>query len=82
VQVVRHVLGNVEAADQDGKAEMVNLFEDDSFATFQAYPSWWGWYSWPGWWGHFNGVGRITWNVKVEPGKSVDLGYSWHYYWR
>ena len=45
-------------------------------------PTWWGWYSWPYWWNHFNGIGRITWKVKLEPGKNVDLGYKWHYYWR
>lgn len=82
VEVVRHVLGNVDGADNEGKAEMVNLFEDDGYAPVNPYPYWWGYYSWPGWWGHFNGIGRISWQVKLDPGKSVDLGYNWHYYWR
>ena len=46
------------------------------------YPSWWGWYSWPQWWTHFNGVGKVTWKLDLEPGKSVDLKYTWNYYWR
>ena len=82
VEVVRHVLGNVDAAE-NGKVEMVNVFEDSSFAGGTgAYPSWWGWFSWPWWWNHFNGVGRITWTVKLEPNKPVELPYTWNYYWR
>ncbi|MEI8242593.1 MAG: hypothetical protein WCI17_04940 [bacterium] len=82
VEVVRHVLGNVDAAE-GGVVEMVNIFEDNSFARAPgAAPSWWGWYSWPWWWNHFNGVGRITWTVKLEPNKPLDLSYTWNYYWR
>lgn len=82
VEVVRHVLGNVDSAD-DGKVEMVNVFEENSFAGGSGgHPSWWGWYSWPSWWSHFNGVGRITWTVKLEPNKPRDLAYTWDYYWR
>ena len=80
IEVVRHVLGNAGDASDGGKVEMVNLLEEDG--TGWARPPWWGWYSWPGWWFHFNGVGKITWNVKVEPGKSVDLTYTWHYFRR
>lgn len=82
LEVVRHVLGNIDSAE-GGKVEMVNIFEDNSFARAPgAYPSWWGWYSWPYWWNHFNGVGRITWTVKLDPNKPLDLPYSWNYYWR
>jgi hypothetical protein len=80
IEVVRNVLGNADEANLNGKAEMVNRLEDGS--TDSAQPSWWGWYSWPGWWRHFNGVGRITWTVKMEPGKGATLTYKWHYYWR
>jgi hypothetical protein len=45
------------------------------------YPHWWGWYGWGAWWQHLNGVGRITWKAKIEPGKSLELGYTWHYFW-
>ncbi|MHC4661170.1 MAG: hypothetical protein ACYS8W_05725 [Planctomycetota bacterium] len=78
VEVRRYVLGNVDVEGTDGKAEQVNVFEFDEYLQ----PSWWNWYNWPSWWRHFNGLGRITWNVKLEPGKSADLGYKWHYYWR
>ena len=80
LEIVRNVLGNIDGADHDGKSEMVNVFEDDGYGAGYQYPHWWRYYSWNDWWYHFNGVGRITWQAKLEPGASVDLGYNWHYY--
>lgn len=82
VEVVRHVLGNTDAADSDGKIEKVNVQEESWHLHGGGRPYWWGWYSWPHWWRHFNGIGRITWKLTLEPGQSIDLKYSWHYYWR
>jgi hypothetical protein len=82
VEVTRYVLGNVDKAGDGAKAEMVNLLEDDDGWVTHARPPWWGYYSWPAWWGHFNGIGRVTWAVKLEPGKSAEQSYSWHYFWR
>lgn len=84
LEVVRHVMGNVGEADHDGQVEMINVLEDDSFVPTATarYPHWWSWYNWPTWWQHFNGVGRITWNLKLKPGEGVDLKYTWHYYRR
>ena len=76
------MLGNLGEVSEGGKADMVNLLEDDDYHGALARPIWWGYYSWPYWWSHFNSVGRVTWTAKLEPGKSVDLTYSWHYYWR
>lgn len=81
LEITRHVLGNVGKADQDGQAEMVNVLEDPGFAP-SGGRYWWQWYSWPGWWHHVNGIGRITWKLKLDAGKSVDLKYNWYYYWR
>ena len=82
VEVVRHVLGNVDSA-VDGKVEMVNTFEDSSYTSGSGlHPEWWGYYSWPFWWNHFNGVGRITWNTKLAPDQPLELSYTWNYYWR
>ena len=39
-------------------------------------------FNWPNWWAHFNGVDRIACNRKIEPGKSLELTYIWHYHWR
>jgi hypothetical protein len=85
LEVVRHVLGNITEAEQDGKIAMVNVLEDSTYASVGdagPYPSWWRWGSWSSWWSHFNGVGRITWKLTLEAGKSIELKYKWHYYWR
>ena len=83
VEVIRHVLGNVASAEHGGEIEMVNLFEDPSFAEGPGpFPTWWGWFSWPWWWHHFNSVGRITWTVELQPSEPLELGYTWNYFWR
>ncbi len=82
LEITRHVLGNVDKADHDGKIEMVNAFEDVSFGPGTDWPAWWWWYGWPYWWHHFNGIGRINWTLTLQPGKSVELNYAWHYFWR
>ncbi|MBI4027093.1 MAG: hypothetical protein HY360_19060 [Verrucomicrobia bacterium] len=82
VEVVRQLLGSVDTIGNGGKVEMVNVYEDASFIANSSRPYWWGWWSWPYWWHHFNGVGRITWTANLEPGKPVDLDYTWHYFWR
>lgn len=82
VEAVRNVLGNVSEADNKGQIEMVNIFEDPTFGSGGPSPYWWGWFNWPWWWHHFNGVGRVSWSVKLEPGKPLDLNYTWNYYWR
>jgi len=75
LEVTRHLLGNVGEADHDGKAEMVNVFD-------QTVPHWWNWYSWPYWWNHFNSVGEIKWKLTLNAKKGVELNYTWHYFWR
>lgn len=82
LEITRYVLGNVDAADHDGKVAMANVFEDTQYRPVGAYPGWWGWYDWPYWWSRVNGLGAITWKTTLGAGKSIDLGYSWHYFWR
>jgi len=80
VEVTRHILGILDGAGQEGQVEQVSWAEG-GWANADGLPLWWGWYSWGAWWYEFNGLGRITWKVKIEPGKSVDLDYTWHYFW-
>ena len=81
LEVTRYVLGQAEKADHGGEIVRVNALEDDEYSPVSDNPTWWSWYNWPYWWGHFNGVGRVKWNVKLAPGKNVDLGYKWRYFW-
>ncbi|MFC1884771.1 hypothetical protein ACFL2O_08365 [Thermodesulfobacteriota bacterium] len=82
VEIVRHVLGNVVNVGQQGEKEMVNPFEDISFLPNARTSTWWYGYSWPWWWYRFNGIGRIKWTATIEPKKSSEHTYSWHYFWR
>lgn len=82
IEVTRHALGHVDTADNNGLITKVNVLEDHRYMPAGEYPSWWGWYNWPHWWYHLNGIGRIRWDVKLEPGKKIDLAYTWHYFWQ
>ncbi|NOT31278.1 MAG: hypothetical protein HOP15_12595 [Planctomycetes bacterium] len=79
LEVRRSVLGLVDEVGQGGEKQQRGLMEAWGGS---AMPAWWGWYSWPGWWFRFNGSGRFTWDVTLEPGASVALESSWHYFWR
>jgi hypothetical protein len=82
LEINRYVLGNVDSANTNGKVEKLNVFEEGKPRMMEGTPLWWTWYSWPEWWSYFNGMSRIKWNVKLDPGKSIKLGYTWHYFWR
>jgi hypothetical protein len=81
IEVTRHVLGAMDGADHDGKTEQMGWSEGGWLAAADL-PPWWYWCGWEDWWYHFNGIGRATWKVTLEPGKAVDLEYKWHYFWR
>lgn len=81
LEVVRYVLGEADSASQNGSMNKINMFEEGEVALSGGQP-WWGWHSWPYWWNHVNGIGRITWKLKVEPRKPIDFEYTWHYFWR
>ena len=62
--------------------QKLNAFEDGGYLGSGDLPSWWSWYGWPSWWNYFNGTGRITWKLTLEPKQIVELNYDWHYFWR
>jgi hypothetical protein len=78
VEVQRSVLGIVDAAERDGVVTPVHVGEDLTAAAALRSAGW-GWLSPAAW---RNGVGRVTWKVRVEPGATVELPYRWHYFWR
>ncbi len=80
LEVVRHVLGNVDDVGANGVATRMNVREE-GWRMAGGTPTWWSWYSWPSGWYHFNGLGRLTWTVELEGGKSATLPYKWHYFW-
>ncbi len=81
LEVRRFVLGNIDTANSDGRIEHLGWNEGGWTATGEL-PFWWNWYRWPYWWHHFNPVGRTEWDITLQPGKTVELEYAWHYFWR
>lgn len=79
VEVMRSVLGKIESASRDGR--ITHLGHHEGWTAGGDWPSWWYGYSWPWWWYRFNAVGRVAWDVTLEPDESVELAYTWHYYW-
>jgi len=74
----------VKTADHGGKAVGVSPTDSDNenFLNSNDRPYWWNWYSWPYWWPYVNNLNRVAWSVHLETGQSVDLQYTWSYYWR
>lgn len=81
LEIRRSVLGHVDSASHEGSIEHLGRHEGGWMDPISR-PFWWGWYNWPYWWYHFNAVGRVTWEYELKPGKTVELEYKWHYFWR
>ncbi|MGB2806158.1 MAG: hypothetical protein WBC22_00330, partial [Sedimentisphaerales bacterium] len=81
LEIQRSVLGHIDSTTHKGLIEHLGKHEAE-WMTSDGSPFWWHWYNWPQWWYHFNAVGRVTWKYELEPGKSVELEYKWHYFWR
>jgi hypothetical protein len=82
LEVSRHFLGGAASPSHEGKVVSLDLFDQAPERNPWELPQWWSWYSWPNWWHHLNGMTRLDWKVKLEPGKTVQLDYAWSYYWQ
>jgi hypothetical protein len=81
LEIRRSVLGHVDSASHEGLIEHLGRHEG-GWMDPNSLPFWWHWYNWPYWWYHFNAVGRVRWECELKPGKSIELEYKWHYFWR
>ncbi len=81
LEIRRSVLGNIDSASDDGKIEHLGR-QEGGWMTTDDYPFWWSWYNWPYWWYRFNAIGRVSWQLKLEPEQSIELEYKYHYFWR
>jgi hypothetical protein len=81
LEIRRSILGQIDSANHEGSIEHLGRNEG-GWLDPNSLPFWWSWYNWPYWWYHFNAVGRVNWECEIEPGKSIELEYQWHYFWR
>ena len=81
LEIRRSVLGNIDSASGEGSIVHLGRHEG-GWMNPNSLPFWWGWYNWPYWWYHFNAVGRVTWDCELKGGKTIEIEYKWHYFWR
>lgn len=81
IHVKRSVLGNMDKASQEGTVKQLG-HGYDGFAFEDGVPFWWNWCSWPWWWYHFNSIGQVNWDIKLDSKEEIKLDYNWHYYWQ
>jgi hypothetical protein len=79
LRVTRAVFGKVQSTSKDGKVRAENAMEQASAREY--WPGWWSW-NWPWWWSAVNSISEVTWETKVDPGKTAEFGLSWEYFQR
>lgn len=79
VEITRKVLGRLDNVSKGGIMTMTNTIDEMRGSEL---PPWWGYFNWPGWWSYMNGIGKFTFSETIQPGKSINVDYGWHYFWR
>lgn len=79
VEITRKVLGRLDNISKGGIMSMTNTIDE---IKGNDLPPWWGYFSWPGWWSYMNGIGKFSFTETIQPGKSINVDYGWHYFWR
>jgi hypothetical protein len=79
VEITRKVLGRLDNVSKGGIMTMTNTIDEMRGSDL---PPWWGYFNWPGWWSYMNGIGKFTFCETIQPGKSINVEYGWHYFWR
>jgi len=82
LEVVKDILGHPDEAGQQGKVVKTGMYNESLYDRDEQSPFWWGWWHWPWWWQDLNSTGRVTWNVTLKPGETMNLTCTWHYFWR
>lgn len=77
VEVVRRLIGGVDAASDEGKV-ITPMYGD----RFRYRPAWWWSYNWPYWWSHLNSIQTTRWEIELPGGESKSVSVDWHYFWR
>lgn len=79
VEITRKVLGRLDHVSKGGIMTMTNTIDEIRGSDL---PPWWSYFNWPGWWSYMNGIGKFTFTETIQPGKTVNVDYGWHYFWR
>jgi len=79
VEVQRDFMGSAAKISHNGRFETLSPI--DSSLSRSRLPS--GLRSWlPGWFSNVNPISRVTWELTMGPGETVELTYEWSYFWQ
>ena len=75
LRVERRIFGKVTECDPDTDVEFLSHIDDTEFFTRNSWYSYWPWY-----WYHANTCSKLTWEQKLEAGKTAEFEYDYFYY--
>jgi hypothetical protein len=79
LEATQQFIGTVDKA-QSGVIRKLGLGDDDGAMTSANLPAWWNYHT--GDWRAVNGLSSIKWTIVVPAKKSLELPYTYHYFWR
>ncbi|HEY0072768.1 MAG TPA: hypothetical protein VGB77_01610 [Abditibacteriaceae bacterium] len=78
LEVTQQFIGTVEKA-QSGVIRKLGLGDDDGGMASTNLPAWWNYHN--GDWRAVNGLSSVKWTLIVPAKKSLELPYTYHYFW-
>lgn len=80
LELTQQFIGTVDTADLAGVIRKLGLGDDDGEAASASLPTWWNYNS--GDWRAVNGLSSVKWTITLPAKKSIEVPYSYHYFWR
>ncbi len=80
LELTQQFIGTVDSAEQKGVIRKLGLGDDDGESADANVPTWWNYNS--GDWRAVNGLSSVKWTVTLPAKKSMEIPYSYHYFWR
>lgn len=80
LELNQQFIGTVDTAGQAGVIRKLGIGDDDGEAADAKLPAWWNYNS--GDWRAVNGLSAVKWTVTVPGKKTIEVPYSYHYFWR
>ncbi len=79
LELTQQFIGTVAAAP-GGAIRKLGLGDDDGGTANGALPTWWNYNS--GDWRAVNGLSSVKWTITVAAKKSIEIPFTYHYFWR
>ena len=80
MELTQQFIGTVDTAGQKGIIRKLGLGDDEGDTAGVNLPPWWNYNS--GDWRALNGLSAVKWMVTIPAKGSLEIPYSYHYFWR